>query len=423
MIAVGLLALPGRPVATSVALHARLVASTPAAGDTLRSAPPYVRLLFSEPVEAGLARIRVVAAGGSTIDLDPRPDPADVRAIAARVPSIGSGGYRVLWRVVSADGHPVEGDFVFFVAGPPIPAGAGSAEADPARLDVPPPAPIDAGWRPAPILATGVEALALGALLALAGLVVFVPAGGRISRIAWVLALAAPPLLAAHVGLRAWGLSPGGSATVVLAETAGTVAGRLEIARLGLAGLAAWALLLARRPRLSIVLAFAAVLTGSPLGHALVRAPAWSIPAKAIHLTAAAIWLGGLLRLVTIDPSSGLFRTTARAVSTVSLVSVAVIGATGALQAALLLPKPAYLLTTDYGRFVLAKTGGLAALVGLGAYHRLRLLPRLEAGSGEALQRSVRREIVVFAVVLLVAAWLAQVPPPEAAAFVQGGTR
>jgi putative copper export protein len=106
-------------------------------------------------------------------------------------------------------------------------------------------------------------------------------------------------------------------------------------------------------------------------------------------------------------------------------MSVVAIAATGILQAALLLPDPPSLWRSNYGRLVLAKAGALATLVALGAFHRFRLLPRLGAGSAPTLRRSVRREILVFAVVLLVAAWLAQVPPPDPgmAALPEGAAR
>lgn len=411
----------GAPGATDAALHTRLLASEPADGDTLAAAPSRIRLLFSEPVDADVARVRIVIADGSVVDLEPEADPTDVRALLARLPAVAAGGHRVQWRVVSADGHPIEGDFVFFVRG----AGAQEpAAAGPARLEAPPPAPMDTGWRPSPILGALVEALALGTLLGLAGLLLFLPPGEReLPRAAAVLALAAPPLLAAHGVLWVLGTFSGTSLTAAVADAAGTTAGRVEIVRLGLAGLAAWALVLARRPRLALVFGFAAVLAGGGVGHALARAPAWSIPAKALHLGAAAVWLGGLLRLATLDPTTDLFPGTARRVSAAALGSVAVIAATGALQAVLLLPAPGDLVATGYGRLVLAKISGLSALIGLGAYHRLRLLPRLDAGSGAPLRRSVRREIVVFAVVLLVAARLAHVPPPEAVMALVPGAR
>src|SRR3712207_7466965 len=34
-----------------------------------------------------------------------------------RSPVLAPGGYRVQWRILSADGHPVDGSFVFYVAG------------------------------------------------------------------------------------------------------------------------------------------------------------------------------------------------------------------------------------------------------------------------------------------------------------------
>jgi putative copper export protein len=169
----------------------------------------------------------------------------------------------------------------------------------------------------------------------------------------------------------------------------------------------------------------AAVLTSGVLGHALARSPLAAIPAKAVHLGAAAAWLGGLVRLTGADPDAADFPRLARRVSSVALIAVAVIAATGVLQAALLLPNLPAVWGSGYGRLVLAKAGGLAALVALGAFHRFRLLPRLDAGSAPTLRRSVRREILVFAVVLLVAAWLAQVPPPDAgsAALMEGVAR
>jgi methionine-rich copper-binding protein CopC len=36
-------------------------------------------------------------------------DPRDVHAVIAPVDSLGPASYKVEWRVVSADGHPVDG--------------------------------------------------------------------------------------------------------------------------------------------------------------------------------------------------------------------------------------------------------------------------------------------------------------------------
>lgn len=383
-------------------MHAHLAESSPAAGDTLATPPPEIRLVFSEPVEPALAGIRVVRPDGSILELTARGDPGDVKAVVASLPELGAGGYRVVWRVVSADGHTVAGDYAFYVEGSGTP------------LRVPPPAPpAEPEASPPLVLTTAMEGLAMGSLLLFAGILLFLDPGARgVPRLAAALALLAPLLLASHLLVWALTASPGSDPAAALVQASRTTPGRIELVRLGLVLLAAWAFALARRPRPAALLALAAVLTSGALGHALARSPLAAIPAKAVHLGAAAAWLGGLVRLAAADPHGAGFPRLARRISSIALLSVAVIGATGVLQAALLLPGLPSIPGSAYGRLLLAKAMGLAALVALGAFHRFRLLPRVDEGSGSTLRRSVRREILVFAVVLLFAAWLAQVPPP-----------
>jgi putative copper export protein len=104
-------------------------------------------------------------------------------------------------------------------------------------------------------------------------------------------------------------------------------------------------------------------------------------------------------------------------VSSLALVAVIAVALTGAIQTLLFLPSLGDLFTSAYGWFALAKTGGLLALVGFGAYHRQRAVPRLSATLSDLdaglLRASVRREIVVMIVVILLGGLLAYIPPPE----------
>jgi putative copper resistance protein D len=110
---------------------------------------------------------------------------------------------------------------------------------------------------------------------------------------------------------------------------------------------------------------------------------------------------------------SASFRESASRVSGIALGAVLVVGLTGVAQAALFLPGPDALLSSAYGRLVLAKAAGLAGLVAFGAYNRSRLLPALAAGAEPgALRRSTRRELALMLAVSLVAGVLAYVPPP-----------
>src|SRR4051812_30716919 len=98
-------------LATPVLLwaHASLVSSDPAAKSLLHAAPTRIRLVFSEALEPTLGRISLVGSDGATIKLAATGDPHDVNALIAPVGTLANGAYRVEWRVVSADGHPVEG--------------------------------------------------------------------------------------------------------------------------------------------------------------------------------------------------------------------------------------------------------------------------------------------------------------------------
>jgi putative copper export protein len=64
---------------------------------------------------------------------------------------------------------------------------------------------------------------------------------------------------------------------------------------------------------------------------------------------------------------------------------------------------------------MLAKSAGFAALVAFGAYNRFRLIPALDAGEAGArpLRKSVRLEIIVVMVTVLIAVVLSQVPSPQ----------
>lgn len=248
------------------------------------------------------------------------------------------------------------------------------------------------------------------------------------------LAAAAPALLALH--LLAWLVSATPDhllgtalASGMLGEGAlGTALGRVEIARLSLALLALWALGLARRPRLALVFAAAAVLLSGATGHANAIHPAWAIPVKAAHLLAAAAWLGGLVWLVwlvTGDPADhATFRREAARVSSAALLAFLVVATSGVVATLLFLSSPADVLRSAYGAVVLAKVVGLGALALFGAYHRLRILPALPvddraeprasagANSGARLARSTQRELGVMGAVILLGGLLAYVPTP-----------
>jgi copper resistance protein C len=98
--------------ASPAAAHARLLSATPAAGATTARAPAEVRLTFDgPPYDFGLGVV-VLTAGGQHIESGRvRVDGNTVVQPLAVLPAPGT--YLVRWRVVSADGHPVSGQYAF----------------------------------------------------------------------------------------------------------------------------------------------------------------------------------------------------------------------------------------------------------------------------------------------------------------------
>jgi methionine-rich copper-binding protein CopC len=93
--------------------HDELLGSSPAAGEVFEAAPEAVELTFSNDViEVGTV-IEVVDHHGEVVETGETvvlgPD------VTAELPSDLSGEYQVRWRVVSSDGHPIEGTIDFGV--------------------------------------------------------------------------------------------------------------------------------------------------------------------------------------------------------------------------------------------------------------------------------------------------------------------
>ena len=95
--------------------HAELVSTSPADRSVLSVSPPRVTLRFNEPVETVLGSIRVFDADARQVGGGRLSSPARA-VVGVELPvQLSDGTYTVVWRVVSDDGHPVDGSFTFSV--------------------------------------------------------------------------------------------------------------------------------------------------------------------------------------------------------------------------------------------------------------------------------------------------------------------
>jgi putative copper resistance protein D len=135
------------------------------------------------------------------------------------------------------------------------------------------------------------------------------------------------------------------------------------------------------------------------------------LAADALHLVAASAWIGGLVPLVVLfcaarrHPAlswASLVRDATTRFSTLGIVSVATLAATGIVNAWILVGSFHALLVTEYGRLVMLKIVVFAVMLMLAAVNRFALTPRLAASTGneprrEALGRMTRNSAIEIA--------------------------
>jgi len=424
---------PGSTDGPSLSLHIDLELSVPADGDTVRSGLDGVTLLFSGPVEPRLSSVRWIGTTGDTVSLRVTGAPDEPSTLTTEAPPGENGRQKLVWRTVSVDGHQAAGEISFVVAAPEFAAPSAAV------ITAAPDEPSDSVAREsgggesagaAEFSTSRITARGLGlfCLLGFAGLLWFglgtkILEEHRPHRLASILGLWAILLLA--VDLLLWMSElrvPGAGLGETFSAVVGIRSGAVEIWRVGLAGAAFLLFTGTGMVRLGSVLAMAAVVIGALGGHQATIQPLVSLPINALHLGAATVWTGGLLLLASWpadalveDMETGwTFTRVARRVSAAALLASAVILATAIAQEVLYLPSLGSLFDSGYGKLLLAKSVGFAALIGFGAYNRFRLLPALESGETGArpLQKGVRLEVIVVAVTVLIAVVLAQVPPP-----------
>jgi putative copper resistance protein D len=145
------------------------------------------------------------------------------------------------------------------------------------------------------------------------------------------------------------------------------------------------------------------------------------LTADILHLVAAGAWLGGLLpfwllfSLATRQADRSLDLTVQTATyrfSTLGLLAVAMLFATGLVNTWMLVGSPAALFETDYGRLLLLKIALFAAMVAVAGVNRFRLTPRLpEKEPMCRLGHNVLIEIGLGLAIIVIVSLLGVLPP------------
>ncbi|WP_114853693.1 copper resistance CopC family protein [Brachybacterium sp. YJGR34] len=94
--------------------HDTLLSSDPADGDVLETSPEAITLTYSADILAVSPVVRITDESGTELaDITPTVD--GPTATATLPEPLPAGTHTVQWRVVSSDGHPIEGSFTVTV--------------------------------------------------------------------------------------------------------------------------------------------------------------------------------------------------------------------------------------------------------------------------------------------------------------------
>lgn len=385
-----LLALAALVLCTGAAFaHASLLSSDPPDGALIDAAPPTLTLTFNEPVRPLVARL--TQADGETQMLDP-PRVEGLSLIYPLPPATGQGTQLFSWRVTSEDGHPLAGGTLFSVGTETAMTGESGAAA---------PALTRA------LVWAARAGLVLSVLLAVGG-AAFRALVGRdpsaLPRRAAAVGLLLLPLVLGAQGLDLLGLPPSGLFGAAPWREGAAGAPGLALLLTGAALCAVWL----RAPwGLAVLLAGLGAATS---GHAATAAPRLFMrPAVAIHVIAAALWIGALWPLARSLPDPAPLR---RFGAVIPWVLAALIASGSAIMLVQLRHLPA-LWQTDYGRVMLAKLGLVGGLLLVALVNRLRLTGRAEAGAPGPLRRAIVVELALAVLIVGTLALWRFTPPPR----------
>lgn len=406
--------------ASPASAHAALVRTTPAQGSVLGTAPTLVALSFSEPIRLVPGKTQVIGPDGARINAGDPTVAGTVLNVPFRAAAHPLGSYLVSYRVISADGHPVAGGFVFAIGAPSQTA---PPQAKPAGTTV-----VDAAIRIAKFIGYAGLVLLVGPVLVLTMLWPRRLRRRAATRLAWIGAglvglstLSALWLEAPYSsGVAIFDVS-GSQVRAVLASQFGVVL----LARLAV--LVAVAAMLTRvtagrggRPRryLASVLGALGLLTWPLAGHpGASPVPAVTVIAGTVHVAAMAVWLGGLVMLVGFlfrHATERELRVILPAWSRWATLAVTWLVLAGLVQALVEVGTPPALVDTGYGQLVMAKVALLSAVLAAAAYAR-RAVRRHADGQPGRIRWAVGTEVAGAAVILAISAVLVQTTPAHTA--------
>ena len=385
--------------------HAILESSSPAPSALLASSPKEIRLDFDEQVEATLGDIRIYDSEQRELSIEKTVRSSiDASVVSAGVPTLKNGVYVVVWRVVSADGHPVSGAFPFEIGTKSTGTSAALLEEVLNRTETTSPLgnPMSA-----------IRLLGFLGLILLVGCVSLLwrsPLLGN-SRVRKTLVYSSVFIAVSSIGLllmqgpytagKSWGSL---FDSVLIDDVSQTRLGLALLIRFVCA--IAWAVIaitasasVTRRWRIGVVAtSVVTIATFATSGHQSAGTlPAVFVPLDMVHLAAISTWVGALLVLAVMYRDNDV-ENEAKRFSRMATWSMPLVVVTGVVQGLHLMGGISTITQSSFGKLLLLKTLLVACVVLLGSKAR----DQLRLGGFSSISKIIRWESTVVVLVLAV---------------------
>jgi copper transport protein len=414
-------------VAGPAQAHAQLESTSPQQGAKLTASPTEVSITFSETVTPANAGIRVIDAAKQRFDTGSTTGSG--RMMAVQVNTLPAGAYVVVWQAVSGDGHPVNGSFTFQVG-----------EGDQRLLS-----------------GLGEEALASSSvnrlvqfLLRLARFGLFAAAGSLIGAASWRLAglslnsdgwIPKAAIIAVTCGIAGlfldgpyvegrsigsafdFGLATDSISRVTVrallggAIVATFLASALRRSQTDSTGLPV-ELPVAQRVEIAVAALLVSLLLAASGHGAAGETVVLAVAVIAVHIAAAATWVGGIamlgmsLRRSVRSTVPGLVtREVLLRWSKLAQVAVGALVCSGLANSWRQVGSAAALTSTHYGRLLMAKLSLVVAMMAFGAWHRRHIIQQRNG----SIRRSVFFEVALGIAVLSLSTMISSTVPAKAA--------
>jgi copper transport protein len=357
--------------------HASLIKSFPQSNSLLITSPKEISLTFNERLEISLYYIKVINDQGQSVTSKKAQLDQKRTTLALELPKLADGTYITTYHIISADGHPIEGSYLFTI---------GTSVADNTFI-------ASGGLQQNHSFSWGMSMQDW--LLFLSRIFYYLTLLILLGWVMWAAVLRSTDENV-HLSLQKWRVGLLRAYVIALIFLVyyhyqeligdGGPAALLHLfteTSIGVSWLASFILafigfiILQRKLWIDLFWIAAMIAVKCLNGHAMAFKPiSWTLGLDAVHIAAAALWVGGLAISIVLWRNKSFLKLWLPHFSRAALWSIIVLTVTGSITTWLYLPKLTYLKYSQWGTLLLIKVGLVLGVAITGFWIRKQMRKR-----------------------------------------------